>query len=91
MGLVGTTLSRVDPAKTSIAHAFGNALREARASAQMSQERLSLTSGIDRTFVSMLERGVRQPALSSVFALADALGVTPASLIERTTALVRRS
>ncbi len=55
----------------------------------MSQERLSLASGMDRTFVSMLERGVRQPALSSIFALAKALGIAPGELVERAEALLK--
>lgn len=57
----------------------------------MSQERLSLASGMDRTFVSMLERGVRQPALSSIFALAEALGVSPAVLVAWAEALLKMS
>lgn len=82
-GLNETTLSAVDKAKTDIAKAFGNALREARQKAAMSQEGLALQSGIDRTFVSMLERGVRQPALSSVVALSTALKVAPGALVDR--------
>lgn len=79
----------MDSQKTSLACAFGNALREARAKAKLSQEALALASGIDRTFVSMLERGVRQPALSTVFALSSALGTTPTSLVERTAVLIK--
>jgi transcriptional regulator with XRE-family HTH domain len=44
---------------------------------------------MDRTFVSMLERGVRQPALSSIFALAKALGIAPGELVERAEALLK--
>lgn len=79
----------MDSHKTSLAKAFGNALREARSRAKLSQERLSLASGVDRTFVSMLERGIRQPALSTVFALAEALEVSPSSLVDRTAELAR--
>lgn len=81
----------MDLHKTAIARAFGNALRGARAKAKMSQERLSLSSGIDRTFVSMLERGVRQPALSTVFALAGALGISPSGLVCRSEALITKA
>lgn len=77
----------MDKFKTSVAVAFGAALREARVRAQLSQEDLSLESGIDRTFVSMLERGVRQPALSTVFALCEALSLRPGTLIDRATTL----
>lgn len=73
----------MDRYKTDIARSFGNALREARQRAGFSQEGLALQSGIDRTFVSMLERGVRQPALSSVFALAAVLKIAPGTLVDR--------
>lgn len=78
----------MDKRKTDIARAFGNALREARQKTDFSQEGLALQSGIDRTFVSMLERGVRQPALSSVIALATALKIAPGTLIDRTMRLL---
>jgi transcriptional regulator with XRE-family HTH domain len=77
----------VDKFKTSIAIAFGAALREARVRAKLSQEGLGLESGVDRTFVSMLERGIRQPALSTVFSLCEALAIRPAVLIDRAAAL----
>ena len=77
--------------KTEIAAAFGRALKEARANVKMSQEALALESGIDRTFVSMLERGVRQPALSTVFALSTALSIKPGVLVDRAAALMKLS
>lgn len=76
--------------RTTVAVAFGAALREARRKAKLSQEMLALESGVDRTFVSMLERGVRQPALATMFALCDGLATSPSALIERTVTLMRR-
>lgn len=78
----------MDKFKTDIAKAFGNALREARKAAGLSQEALSLSSGIDRTFVSMLERGIRQPALSTIFSLAKPLGVAPGAILVRAEVLL---
>ncbi len=63
---------------------FGTVLRQLRVEKGLSQEALALESGLDRTFVSMLERGLRQPTLSSLFALAVALWI-PASRIVRLT------
>ena len=37
--------------------------------------------GIDRTYLSLLERGERQPTLSTLFALVDRLGVAPEALV----------
>lgn len=67
-----------------ISSAFGHVLREARVKASMSQEALALDAGIDRTFVSMLERGKRQPTLDTLFRLAKVLGVSPATMVART-------
>jgi transcriptional regulator with XRE-family HTH domain len=53
----------------------GQAIRHAREVRGVSQERLAFDAGLDRTFVSAVERGVRNPSLLSVFALATALDV----------------
>lgn len=66
-----------------IATAFGCVLREHRRNAGLSQERLALTADVDRTFVSMLERGLRVPTLGIVFSLAQALGVSGADLVRQ--------
>ena len=63
---------------------FGAVLRQLRLKKGLSQEELALEAGLDRTFVSMLERGIRQPSLSSLFAIAAALR-TPASRVVRLT------
>ena len=74
-----------------IAEAFGRVLREVREDAGLSQERLALDSGIDRTFVSMLERGVRQPSLTTVFQICGALGVAPDDVVSRTSQELAKS
>jgi transcriptional regulator with XRE-family HTH domain len=66
--------------------AFGRVLRRCRQDAGFSQEALALEAEIDRSFVSLLERGQRQPTLETVFRLARVLKVNPAILINRTTA-----
>ena len=42
---------------------FGKVLKDLRLDAGYSQEKLALDCGLDRTFVSMLERGKRQPSI----------------------------
>lgn len=64
-----------------LAEAFGRVLREQRLAAGLSQEKLALEAGVDRTFVSLLERGGRQPTLTTLWALAGALRVAPADLV----------
>lgn len=64
-----------------LALAFGRVLRERRLAAGLSQEKLALEAEVDRTFVSLLERGGRQPTLTTLWRLAAALGVTPRELV----------
>ena len=52
---------------------LGDAVRTIRKGRGVSQETLAFDSGLDRTFVSAVERGVRNPSLISIYALADAL------------------
>jgi len=67
-------------------NAFGGVLRDPRLRAGFTQERLALDAGIDRTFVSLLERGRRQPTIETLFRLAQVLEVSPATLVARTSA-----
>lgn len=60
--------------------AFGQVLRALRRDAGLSQEQLALAAGVERNFVSLIERGVNQPTIRVIFKLAQALGV-PASKI----------
>jgi len=66
--------------------AFGRLLRELREERGLSQSQLALDSGLDQTFVSLLERGRRQPSLITMFALCDALEVAPESVVRRLSA-----
>ncbi len=61
--------------------AFGIVLRELRQAAGFSQEALAMECDLDRTFISMLERGVRGPTLDTVFAVARALKTKPSKLV----------
>lgn len=61
--------------------AFGKVLQRLRKAKQLSQEELSFRSQLDRTFISRLEGGLRQPSLSTIIRLAEALGVSAASIV----------
>jgi len=67
-----------------VSAAFGRVLREQRNTAELSQEQLALNADVDRTFVSQMERGIRQPTLTTLFKLAKALEVQPSTLVSRT-------
>ena len=61
--------------------AFGQAVRRKRERLGMSQEKLGLKAGLDRTYISGIERGVRNPTLNTIWKLADTLSTTPSSLL----------
>jgi transcriptional regulator with XRE-family HTH domain len=66
-----------------VAIAFGRVLRELRREKGLSQEQLASLGGFDRTYPSLLERGLRTPTLTVIFRLADVLEVTPSSLVAK--------
>jgi len=69
---------------------FGHALREIREEHDISQERLALEAGFDRTFVSLLERGLRSPTIRTVVKLAEVLKVKPSAIIQRMETLLAK-
>jgi transcriptional regulator with XRE-family HTH domain len=62
--------------------AFGVLLQEARKSKGISQEKLAELSDLHRTYISDLERGLRNPTLSTIVTLANALEVTASELLK---------
>jgi transcriptional regulator with XRE-family HTH domain len=58
-----------------ITERFGAAVRIHRKHAGLSQEQLALKADLDRTYVSGVERGVRNPSLTVIHRLAQALKV----------------
>jgi transcriptional regulator with XRE-family HTH domain len=60
---------------------FGERLIQLRKQRGWSQERLSLESGIARSYLGGVERGKRNIALLNICRLAEALSVTPAELL----------
>lgn len=60
---------------------FGELLRERRKKSGLSQEELALACGLDRTYISGLERGKRNPTLKVLALLAFSLKITVAELL----------
>ena len=67
-----TSMETVDSA---LVQAFASNLKRLRGKAGISQEELALRSGLDRTYISGCERGVRNPSIMSVEKIAEALNV----------------
>lgn len=64
-----------------IEEAFGIVLRRMRKERGMSQEKLSVSSCLDRAFISKIEGGKQQPSLVSILELATAMNVSACSMV----------
>jgi transcriptional regulator with XRE-family HTH domain len=64
-----------------IEEAFGQVIRELRKANHFSQEKLADMSSLDRSFISLLESGKKQPSLITIFQLAKALGISPSKIL----------
>jgi transcriptional regulator with XRE-family HTH domain len=60
--------------------AFGQRVRAIRNRRGVSQEGLALQCGLDRTYISGIERGTRNPSLTNILKIATALDVPPSDL-----------
>jgi transcriptional regulator with XRE-family HTH domain len=56
--------------------ALGMALRGYRTDRKLSQEEFGHESGIDRTYVSLVERGQRSPTFSTIMLICNALNIS---------------
>ena len=76
--------------RRSLSAAFAEVVREQRAKRGVSQEDLAHDAGLHRTYVSGIERGVRNPTLLILDKLAKTFGVAPAELVADRTGSSRR-
>lgn len=70
-----------DP-RTALLRALGGRIREHRKHRRLSQEALASELGLSLAYVSLIECGRRNPPYSRVVAIARALGVATARLVE---------
>ncbi len=63
--------------------ALGEAVRQLRLEAEMSQEQLAEAAGTDLTQVGGVERGVRNPSYTTLLRLAGALGTSVGEMTRR--------
>lgn len=67
----------VDP----IAGSLGRKIRTARDAHALSMRGLAARSGLSQPFLSAVERGLSMPSIATLYRIADALDVSPASLL----------
>jgi len=71
--------NRLDSMETS----FGRVLKELRQNQGLSQEELGFRSGYHRTYISLLERGLKSPSLNTIFQMANTLGISPSDMVSK--------
>ncbi len=69
-----------EAAKENAKRRFGARLREIRKAQKLSQEKVALKAGIDRSYLGMIERGESNVSLINIHRIAAALGVEPVEL-----------
>jgi transcriptional regulator with XRE-family HTH domain len=60
--------------------ALGKNVRSAREKNELTQEKLAEIAELDPTYVSGIERGIRNPGIKNVAKIAKALGITISEL-----------
>jgi transcriptional regulator with XRE-family HTH domain len=70
------------PKRNGILAALGRNVRERREARELTQEKLAKKAGLDPTYISGIERGLRNPGIKNVARLAKALGLATAELLK---------
>ena len=73
-----------------LALAFGSVLREVRLQKGISQDTLASLCDFDRTYPSLLVRGLRSPTLAMIFRISEALEINPSVLVAKTYDVLRQ-
>ncbi|WP_240541505.1 helix-turn-helix domain-containing protein [Bifidobacterium callimiconis] len=68
---------------------LGQAIVQLRKRHNLSQERLALDAGIDRSYMGKIERGERSVSIDKLWAVCDALHITLTELVITTEAIHR--
>ena len=68
------------PKRDTVLAALGQNVRRRREARELTQEKLAEKAGLDPTYISGIERGLRNPGIKNVARLAKALGFTTAEL-----------
>ncbi|WP_455795497.1 helix-turn-helix domain-containing protein [Clostridium butyricum] len=66
-----------------ISTALSIVLKENRNRLHLSQEQLAFKSDLDRTYISLLERGKRKPTLHALFSISSALDIKTSDFIKQ--------
>lgn len=70
------------PKRDPVLAALGQSVRRHREARSLTQETLAERANLDSSYISGIERGLRNPGIKNVARLAKALGITTAKLTE---------
>jgi len=73
-----------------IEKAFGEVIRDLRKSNNFSQEKLAERSNLDRSFISLMECGHKQPSLITIYQLAKAFKLSASKLLALTEEKIKK-
>ena len=73
-----------------IEEAFGEVIRDLRKSNQISQEKLAELSNLDRSFISLMECGHKQPSLITIYQLAKAFKLSASKILSLTEEKIKK-
>jgi transcriptional regulator with XRE-family HTH domain len=68
------------PKNDSVLALLGRNVRRIRETKQLTQEKLAEFAALDPTYISGIERGLRNPGIKNVAKIAKALGITTSEL-----------
>ncbi len=60
----------------------GKIIKSLRIKNDMNQEDLAFACDVDRSYISMLERGLNEPSLTKIFDISKALNITPSQFVK---------
>lgn len=69
--------------RNKVCTAIGKSLKNLRIASEKSQETLAFDAGVDRTYISQIERGIANPSVLTLANLCYCLDITLAELFEQ--------
>ncbi|WP_076286092.1 helix-turn-helix domain-containing protein [Paenibacillus odorifer] len=71
--------------------AFGITLKKYRGMVCLTQEALAYQCNLDRTYISLLERGLRRPTLNTIIVISESLNIKPSEIVQEVEQLLNEN
>lgn len=73
-----------------IEKAFGQVIKDLRKANKISQEKLAEISNLDRSFISLMECGHKQPSLITIYQLAKSFKLSASKILSLTEEKIKK-